>query len=79
MIICKFGDTFPKSCDTCPLFVTGIVGHTSYCILDGEYTDEEVEAEEDGELQMYYDGCLKNRPKNCPLIEVPDSELKIDA
>ena len=35
-----------------------------------KYTDEEIESEEDGALNMYYHGCLKSRPKNCPLKEV---------
>jgi hypothetical protein len=32
--------------------------------------NEYIESEEDGALNMYYHGCLKSRPKNCPLKEV---------
>lgn len=69
MIILNLGDKFPETCETCPLFVDHM-GHPTYCIADGEYTDEEIEAEEDGALSMYYDGYLSKRPQNCPLQEI---------
>ena len=69
MIILNVGDKFPKTCEQCPLFVDSF-GTPTYCIAGGEYTDEEIEAEEDGALNMYYDGCLSTRPKNCPLEEM---------
>lgn len=65
-IVCEIGDQFPQSCDECKLFVSDL-GQSAYCVVDGEYTEEEIEAVEDGELDMYYHGCLENRPKNCPL------------
>ncbi len=69
MIILKVGDKFPKNCEHCPLFVDHM-GIPTYCVADGEYSEEEIEAEEDGALNMYYDGCLSKRPQNCPLKEV---------
>lgn len=71
MIILNLGDEFPKKCEHCPLFVDHM-GFPTYCAAGGEYTDEEIEAEEDGSLNMYYDGCLSKRPQNCPLKEVPE-------
>lgn len=71
MIILKVGDKFPKTCEDCLLFVEHM-GIPTYCTAGGEYSDEEIEAEEDGELNMYYDGCLSKRPQNCPLKEVPE-------
>lgn len=68
MIILYVGDKFPKTCADCPLFVDQM-GIPTFCTVSGEYSDEEIEAEEDGELQMYYDGCLSKRPQNCPLQE----------
>ena len=68
-IVFRVGNEFPKSCEECPLFVDHM-GFPTYCIGDGEYSDEEIEAEEDGALNMYYDGCLSTRPKNCPLEEM---------
>lgn len=69
MIVVEVCKKMPKSCDKCPLFVSSF-GSSAYCPLEGEYTDEEIEAEEDGNLNMYYHGCLKVRPKNCPLKEL---------
>lgn len=69
-IVLKICDKFPKSCDKCPLFIDGMLGCEPFCASSGEYTEEEIDAEENGNLNMYYHGHLKNRPKNCPLIEV---------
>ena len=57
----------PKTCDECPLFVNGILGHKAHCVMDAEYTEEEIEKAKDGRLNMYYNGCLSKRPKSCPL------------
>lgn len=67
MIIIK-DMNMPKSCDDCPLFVSD--GNPAFCNLEAEYTDEEIEAEEDGNINMYYHGCLSHRPKRCPLMEL---------
>ena len=72
-IICEIGNKLPKSCDKCKLFVSEF-GKSPYCIVDGEYTDEEISSEEDGALDMYYHGCLSSRPQNCPLKEVEDEQ-----
>lgn len=69
MIILEVGNKFPESCDECPLFVNGILGHQAFCISKGKYTKEEIASYEDGALDMYYHGCLPERPKNCPLAE----------
>lgn len=74
MIIAKICNRFPKTCDKCPLFVEGEVGCPSYCILGCEYTDDEIDSEEDGNLNMYYHGCLNHRPLNCPLVEMKGGE-----
>lgn len=71
-IVFKIGDKYPETCDECPLFVDGELGVQSFCICEGEYTEEEINAEEDGNLNMYYHGCLATRPKNCSLVEVKD-------
>lgn len=71
MIILNVGDKFPETCEHCPLFVDEM-GTPTYCIAGGDYSDEEIAAEEDGALNMYYDGCLSKRPQNCPLQEVPE-------
>lgn len=68
-IVCEIGNKFPKTCEDCKLFVSEL-GNSAYCVVGGEYTDEEIESEEDGDLDMYYHGCLESRPKNCPLKEV---------
>lgn len=60
-------DKLPKTCDKCRFFVDDILGCTAYCVFDAEYTDEEINAEEDGNLNMYYHGCLSHRPNSCPL------------
>lgn len=77
MIILNVGDKFPKTCEHCPLFVDHM-GIPTYCVGGGEYTEEEIEAKEDGELNMYYKGCLSKRPQNCPLKEVEDEPHWID-
>ena len=41
-IICEIGEKFPKTCDDCKLFVSEL-GMSPYCVVDGEYTDEEIE------------------------------------
>lgn len=69
MIILKVANKFPKSCDECPLFVNRRLGYPSFCISKGKYTKEEIASYEDGALDMYYHGCLSERPKNCPLVE----------
>ena len=76
-IVVKITDKFPKSCDHCPLFVDDEVGRTAYCSMNAEYTEEEIQNEEDGSLNMYYHGCLRNRPNSCPLREVTLSEEPI--
>lgn len=57
----------PKTCETCPLFVNKFLGIEAFCVMKAKYTREEIAKEEDGNLMMYYDGCLPNRPKACPL------------
>ena len=74
MIVIKVGNEFPKTCEDCPIFENDIVGHAAYCTAGGEYTDEEIDAEKDGDLNMYYHGYLNHRPKNCPLIEMKVGE-----
>ena len=71
-IVLKIGDKFPKSCNKCPLFIDGMLGCEPFCASSGEHTEEEIDAEEDGNLNMYYHGHLKNRPKNCPLVEIKE-------
>jgi hypothetical protein len=68
-VIVEVGDKFPKTCEHCPLFVDHF-GIPNYCTVGGEYSEEEIEAEEDGELNMYCHGCLSKRPKNCPLKQI---------
>lgn len=65
-------DSMPKSCDQCRLFVS-IFGHRAYCTMGAKYTAEEIAAEKDGNLSLYYHGCLSNRPKSCPLKEEVDN------
>lgn len=57
----------PKTCDECPLFVNGILGHSAFCVMGAKYSNHEISNEEDGDLNMYYHGCLSHRPKKCPL------------
>lgn len=71
-IVFKIGDKYPETCDECLLFVDGELGVTPFCTGGGEYTEEEINAEEDGNSNMYYHGCLESRPKNCPLVELKD-------
>lgn len=73
-IILELGKKFPKNCEECPLFVDDIIGHDAFCVVDGEYTDEEIDADPHGAENMYYHGCLKTRPKNCPLKEMKKNE-----
>jgi len=65
-IVYEIGDKFPETCEDCPLFDCN---ERVDCIVGGEYTQEEIDEEEDGELNMYYHSCLTKRPKNCPLKE----------
>lgn len=58
----------PKTCDECPLFVSTF-GNPAYCVMGAEYSDKEIENEKDGNLSMYYHGCLSKRPISCPLKE----------
>ena len=62
-------DKMPKTCSDCPIFVHGILGQPAYCTVGAEYTPEEIAAVRNGNLRLYYDGCLPNRPKLCPLKE----------
>lgn len=71
-IVFKIGTKYPETCDECPLFIDEELGVQPFCVGKGEYTEEEINAEEDGNLNMYYHGCLESRPKNCPLVEVKD-------
>lgn len=57
----------PKTCDECPLFVNEHLGIEAFCVIGADYTREEIDKEKDGELDMYYHGCLSKRPQNCPL------------
>jgi len=61
----------PETCDGCPLFVNTF-GNTAYCVMGAEYSTKEIINEEDGNLKMYYHGCLSKRPISCPLKEVKD-------
>ena len=70
MVIAKIGENLPKTCDECKLFVNGIIGHPAYCVLDAKYTDKEIDTEKDGNLNMYYYGCLSHRPCSCPLEQI---------
>ena len=72
MIVVKVGNKFPKDCGKCPLWQEGNIGDPAYCPVGGDYTEEEIDNEYDGNLTMYYHGYLKHRPKNCPLIEVKE-------
>ena len=68
MIVYKLRNkTFPKDCEKCRLFCNKILGHESFCMVGGKYTKKEIKSEKDGNLSMYYHGCLSIRPKNCPL------------
>ena len=62
----------PRSCDKCPLFIDKLLGTPAFCAMGAEYTPDEIRSEEDGNLQLYYDGCLSKRPKACPLKESED-------
>lgn len=61
----------PSSCDKCPLFVNHF-GQSTYCVMYAKYTPEEIADVENGNLQLYYHGCLPKRPKACPLKEEPN-------
>lgn len=61
----------PKTCDKCPLFVSTF-GDTAYCKMGAEYSAKEIAEEKDGNLALYYHGCLSKRPISCPLKEVED-------
>ena len=60
----------PNTCKECPLFVN-VFGHPAYCQIGAAYTSEEISSvkDKDGFLEMYYHGCLSNRPNACPLKE----------
>ena len=73
-IVFKIGDKYPESCHECPLFIDGLIGVSPFCVGDGEYTDEEINADEYGSTNMYYHGCLETRPKNCPLEQIEEVE-----
>ena len=70
MIGIILGFEYPKTCEDCKLFVDHICGHSSFCSAGGEYSEKEIEKTKDGNLQMYYHGCLTFRPQNCPLKDV---------
>lgn len=72
----KIGEKFPKNCGECPLFVDDILGVDAFCVGQGEYTEEEIDAEEDGNQSMYYDGYLSKRPENCPLVKLEEVKKK---
>lgn len=72
----KIGEKFPKNCGECPLFVDDILGVDAFCVSEGEYTEEEIDAEEDGNLNMYYHGHLSKRPENCPLVKLEEGKKK---
>lgn len=72
----KIGEKFPKNCGECPLFVGDILGVPAFCVGEGEPTEEEIDAEEDGNLNMYYDGHLSKRPENCPLVKLEEVRKK---
>lgn len=59
-------DEMPKACDKCPLFVNRF-GTPAYCIMGAEYMAEEIAKEKDGNLTLYYHGCLSGKPAKCPL------------
>ena len=69
MVVFELKKGFPKNCEECPLFINKFAGYSAFCIGEAEYTTEEIEAEKNGNLVMYYHGCLSNRPKSCPLKE----------
>lgn len=58
----------PSTCKECPLFVSSF-GNSAYCKMYARYTPEEIESVEDGNLELYYNGCLSKRPNACPLKE----------
>ena len=68
-VVLEIGNKYPKNCEQCKLFVSNF-GSPAYCAVGGKYTKKEIDNEKDGNLNMYYHGCLSNRPKNCPLKEV---------
>ena len=68
-IVIKVGDHFPKTCDECAFFSCAY-SRQPYCVVGGNYTRAEIDAEEDGVATMFFGGCLSNRPNNCPLTEV---------
>ena len=70
MVVFELKKGFPKNCEECPLFINKFVGYSAFCIGEAKYTTEEIEAEKNGDLVIYYHGCLSNRPKSCPLKEI---------
>ena len=61
-------DCMPTTCNECPLFVSHF-GQKAYCVMHAEYSPEEIDRENNGNLQLYYSGCLSRRPEACPLKE----------
>ena len=58
----------PNTCKKCPLFVN-MFGRPAYCIMGAKYTPEEIASVKDGNLELYYSGCMSKRPNACPLKE----------
>ena len=71
-VVVRMGNTMPKSCDECKLLVR-CEGYI-HCAVGGEYTSKEIESEKDGVVKIYDRGYLDNRPNNCPLEELKESE-----
>lgn len=65
--------SMPTNCDKCPLFINHF-GQKAYCAMHTEYTPEEIAAVENGNLQLYYHGCLSERPEACPLETIEEKE-----
>ena len=42
--------------------------------MHAEYTKEEISEEENGNLDLYYHGCLSRRPEACPLEWTEEKE-----
>ncbi len=64
-------DKMPNTCKNCPLFVNQF-GRTAYCTMGAKYSPEEIASVKDGNLELYYSGCLSKRPNACPLKEKSD-------
>lgn len=70
MIGVILGFDYPTTCKGCKLFVNAVVGYPAFCSAGGRYTEKEIEKDKNGNIAMYYNGCLSHRPKNCPLKEL---------